>query len=91
MAIMITSECINCGACEPECPNTAIYEGGNNWTLGGDSFGPEDPSPNGNVGFAQSDLQSEDDAQRDGISDPPSPDLLHRRRLELFPSLCRRG
>ncbi|MEL7065398.1 MAG: 4Fe-4S binding protein, partial [Bacteroidota bacterium] len=20
MAIMITDECINCGACEPECP-----------------------------------------------------------------------
>ena len=28
MAIMITDECINCGACEPECPNNAIYEGG---------------------------------------------------------------
>jgi len=28
MATMITSECINCGACEPECPNTAIYQGG---------------------------------------------------------------
>jgi ferredoxin len=27
MAIIITDECINCGACEPECPNTAIYEG----------------------------------------------------------------
>ncbi|MFM7485929.1 MAG: 4Fe-4S binding protein, partial [Cytophagales bacterium] len=23
MAIKITDECINCGACEPECPNTA--------------------------------------------------------------------
>ena len=31
MAIMITDECINCGACEPECPNTAIYEGGEEW------------------------------------------------------------
>ena len=31
MAIMITDECINCGACEPECPNTAIYEGGVSW------------------------------------------------------------
>lgn len=31
MAIMITDECINCGACEPECPNTAIYEGGADW------------------------------------------------------------
>jgi ferredoxin len=28
MSTMITEECINCGACEPECPNTAIYEGG---------------------------------------------------------------
>ena len=28
MATMITNECINCGACEPECPNTAIYQGG---------------------------------------------------------------
>jgi ferredoxin len=32
MAIMITDECINCGACEPECPNTAIYEGGVEWS-----------------------------------------------------------
>ena len=31
MAIKITEECINCGACEPECPNNAIYEGGNEW------------------------------------------------------------
>ncbi len=28
MATVITQECINCGACEPECPNTAIYQGG---------------------------------------------------------------
>ena len=28
MATVITEECINCGACEPECPNTAIYQGG---------------------------------------------------------------
>ena len=33
MAIMITDECINCGACEPECPNNAIYEGGIEWTM----------------------------------------------------------
>ncbi|MFM9026723.1 MAG: 4Fe-4S dicluster domain-containing protein [Bacteroidota bacterium] len=31
MAIKITEECINCGACEPECPNNAIYEGGAEW------------------------------------------------------------
>src|SRR4029078_6174150 len=27
MATMITSECINCGACEPEGPNNAISQG----------------------------------------------------------------
>ena len=31
MAIIITDECINCGACEPECPNNAIYEGAVDW------------------------------------------------------------
>src|SRR5436190_13574897 len=31
MATVITSECINGGACEPECPNTAIYQGGVQW------------------------------------------------------------
>jgi ferredoxin len=33
MAIKITEECINCGACEPECPNNAIYEGGAEWSI----------------------------------------------------------
>ena len=33
MAIIITDECINCGACEPECPNNAIYEGGMDWAF----------------------------------------------------------
>jgi ferredoxin len=37
MSTMITAECINCGACEPECPNTAIYEGGAAWQNGGPS------------------------------------------------------
>ena len=27
MAYKITDECISCGACEPECPNSAISEG----------------------------------------------------------------
>jgi ferredoxin len=27
MATHITADCINCGACEPECPNEAIHEG----------------------------------------------------------------
>jgi ferredoxin len=35
MATIITSECINCGACEPECPNTAIYGGAVPWELDG--------------------------------------------------------
>ncbi|HLP16132.1 MAG TPA: 4Fe-4S dicluster domain-containing protein [Bacteroidota bacterium] len=35
MATKITEECINCGACEPECPNTAIYAGGAQYELNG--------------------------------------------------------
>lgn len=31
MALKITEDCINCGACEPECPNGAIYENGAEW------------------------------------------------------------
>ena len=27
MALMINDECVNCGACEPECPNEAISPG----------------------------------------------------------------
>lgn len=33
MAIRITDDCINCGACEPECPNNAIYENGAMWNI----------------------------------------------------------
>ncbi|WGH25799.1 MAG: 4Fe-4S dicluster domain-containing protein [Candidatus Shikimatogenerans bostrichidophilus] len=33
MSLKITEECINCGACEPECPNKAIYEGGEKWSI----------------------------------------------------------
>jgi len=35
MATVITEECINCGACEPECPNTAIFQGGVEFELNG--------------------------------------------------------
>jgi len=35
MATIITEECINCGACEPECPNTAIFQGGVEYEWGG--------------------------------------------------------
>jgi ferredoxin len=31
MAIIITDECINCNACEPECPNNAIFEPNVDW------------------------------------------------------------
>lgn len=50
MAIMITDECINCGACEPECPNNAIYEGGGEWRLSdGTSLHGEQTTPMGTV------------------------------------------
>ncbi len=38
MATMITEECINCGACEPECPNVAIYAGGVQFEYGGQMY-----------------------------------------------------
>jgi len=38
MATMITDACINCAACEPECPNTAIYAGGAQYELNGQMF-----------------------------------------------------
>jgi ferredoxin len=55
MAIKITDECINCGACEPECPNTAIYEGGAEWKLGGTTFAEGDAAPSGAAGFFSTD------------------------------------
>ncbi len=33
MALMITEGCINCGYCELECPNQAIYEPGMKWSM----------------------------------------------------------
>jgi len=33
MAFKITDECISCGACEAECPNTAISEGETIFTI----------------------------------------------------------
>jgi len=33
MAIKITDDCIDCGACPPECPNAAIYENGVEWAM----------------------------------------------------------
>ncbi|HTY56417.1 MAG TPA: hypothetical protein VMB26_14505 [Candidatus Binataceae bacterium] len=36
MATLITEDCINCAACEPECVNGAIYEGGVAWEMDGE-------------------------------------------------------
>ncbi len=55
MAIRITEECINCGACEPECPNNAIYEGGTFWTLAGVTYRPDEEAPSGAQGFFSED------------------------------------
>ena len=33
MATMITNDCINCGACEPECPNNAISQSENLYVI----------------------------------------------------------
>jgi ferredoxin len=36
MATVITEECINCGACEPECPNSAISQGDDIYIINAD-------------------------------------------------------
>jgi ferredoxin len=56
MAIYITQDCINCGACEAECPNTAIYEAGASWSLAGKTGGEGDPAPSGAEGFWSGDF-----------------------------------
>ena len=33
MANKISEECINCGACEPECPNQAISQGADTFVI----------------------------------------------------------
>ncbi len=33
MAYKITDECISCGACENECPNSAISEGDSHYVI----------------------------------------------------------
>ncbi len=61
MAIIITDECINCGACEPECPNNAIYEGGVEWRLSdGTSLSGEQNTPMGNILDADSEQEPVD-------------------------------
>jgi ferredoxin len=33
MALLINEDCIVCNACEPECPNNAIYDAGVEWAI----------------------------------------------------------
>ncbi|MFT5600925.1 MAG: ferredoxin [Flavobacteriales bacterium] len=61
MAIRITDECINCGACEPECPNNAIYEGGAMWKYS------EGTSLNGNYKGMNSKLTVDADSENDPV------------------------
>ena len=62
MAIIITDECINCGACEPECPNNAIYEGAEDWRYSdGTSLAGNVVLPNGEKVDADSDQEAVDE------------------------------
>jgi ferredoxin len=56
MSYIITTECINCGACEPECPNNSIYEGGASWELAGNTYGEGDAAPSGAGEFWSADF-----------------------------------
>lgn len=38
MSFKISEECISCGACQPECPNEAVYAGGEEYQVNGKSF-----------------------------------------------------
>lgn len=40
MNVIITSDCINCGACAVECPTEAIYEPDRSYELNGKFFDP---------------------------------------------------
>lgn len=62
MAIKITDDCINCGACEPECPNGAIYEGGNAWRFS------DGTSVSGSF-VSKSGLNVDADAEQPAVSD----------------------
>ena len=51
MAIKIVDDCINCGACEPECPNNAIYEPETPWRFS-DGTAMEDSLEREDGGFS---------------------------------------
>ena len=51
MAIKIIDDCINCGACEPECPNNAIYEPETPWRFS-DGTAMEDSLEREDGGFS---------------------------------------
>ena len=72
MAIMITDECINCGACEPECPNNAIYEGGIEWAI------QDGTNVNGTYH-----LESGQEVEVDDAQEPISDDLYY-----IVPDKC---
>lgn len=61
MAIKITDECINCGACEPECPNNAIYDAGAAWRFS------DGTKLNGIVDLRGNEIDAE--AGQDAVSD----------------------
>lgn len=62
MAIIITDECINCGACEPECPNNAIYDAGASWKFS------DGTTLSGLIDFGNGKTLNADEAQK-AISD----------------------
>lgn len=72
MAIIITDECINCGACEPECPNNAIYEGGIEWAIS-----------EGNTVKGDYELEDGSVVDADNMNDPVDDDIYY-----IVPDKC---
>ncbi|WP_185868923.1 4Fe-4S binding protein [Blattabacterium cuenoti] len=66
MSIKITKECINCGACEPECPNNAIYEGGKKWRMSdGTSLGLKRKREKGEEYFCSNPIVEQEPKEKD--------------------------
>lgn len=40
MSMIITDDCINCGACAVECPTDVIFEPGESWRVDGKENSP---------------------------------------------------
>ena len=85
MAIKITDDCINCGACEPECPNTAIYEAAFDWKFSeGTSLKGDVKLPSGRIVNADTEQEAVSDEYYFIVTDCCVPDEDNVESEELL-------